>query len=80
MVWFRKAADQEHGRAQCNIGVLHEHGQGVPRDWSKAMEWYKMAAEQGYPDAAIYIEALAQKVSNGGQDQGQSIVIWPSGE
>ena len=30
---------------------MHENGQGVAQDYSAAMKWYRMAADQGYADA-----------------------------
>lgn len=39
----------EHGdvRAQYDLGVLYDRGQGVPQDDHEAMNWYHRAAEQG---------------------------------
>jgi len=39
----------EHGdvRAQYDLGVLYDRGQGVPQDNQEAMNWYRRAAEQG---------------------------------
>jgi len=39
----------EHGdvRAQYDLGVLYDTGQGVPQDNQEAMNWYHRAAEQG---------------------------------
>ncbi len=39
-----KAGDE---RAQYNIGLLYEHGRGVPRDLQEAFKWYQRAAERG---------------------------------
>ena len=50
MKWFRKAADQNHAKAQFNIGFMYEHGHGVPQNYAGAMSWYRKAADQG--DAA----------------------------
>ena len=47
MKWFRKAADQNHAKAQYNIGFMYEHGQGVPQNHHGAMTWYRKAADQG---------------------------------
>lgn len=46
--WYRIAAEQEHARAQHNLGVMYDEGQGIPRDLAEAMKWYRMAAEQGH--------------------------------
>ena len=33
--------------AQTSLGILYYFGQGVPKNYTKAAEWYKKAAEQG---------------------------------
>ena len=47
IAWYRKAAEQGHAIAQCNVGWMYENGRGVPRDYEKAIAWYRKAAEQG---------------------------------
>ena len=51
---YRKTAEElrylaEHGdlRAQYDLGVLYDTGEGVPQDNHEAMSWYHRAAEQG---------------------------------
>lgn len=45
---FRISAEQEgHALAQSNLGVMYANGEGVPKDYQKAMFWYRKAAEQG---------------------------------
>lgn len=43
-------ADQGDPKAQYNLGSLYEHGNGVPKDPSKAIEYFTKSADQG--DAA----------------------------
>ena len=38
-------------RAQYDLGVIYDQGQGVPQSDAKAMEWYERAAQQGEPRA-----------------------------
>ena len=38
-------------RAQYDLGVMYDQGQGVPQSDAKAMEWYERAAQQGEPRA-----------------------------
>ncbi len=46
---YRKAAEQGHADAQCNLGWMYDSGQGVmEQSYEKAVEWYRKAAEQGY--------------------------------
>jgi hypothetical protein len=49
-VWFRKAAEQGHVKAQYKLGCCYEIGCGVPEDDAIAAQWYLKAANQG--DAA----------------------------
>ena len=44
--WFRKAAEQNHAQAQCDLGVCYANGQGVAKDEVEAVKWYRKAAEQ----------------------------------
>ena len=36
-----------------NLGVMYYHGQGVAQDYSAAMKWYRMAADQGNAQFAV---------------------------
>ncbi|KAF9156121.1 hypothetical protein BG015_007163 [Linnemannia schmuckeri] len=47
MKWYLKAAEQGIGEAFNNIGYLHMNGDGVPKDFSKAMEWLLKAIAVG---------------------------------
>ena len=38
-------------RAQYDLGVLYDKGQGVPQSDAQALQWYERAAEQGEPRA-----------------------------
>ena len=49
--WYRKAAEQGNADAQYNLGVMYDHGRGVPQDDAEAVGWYRKAAEQGYAKA-----------------------------
>lgn len=44
--WFRKAAEQNHAKAQYNLGKCHTRGEGVERDYTEAVKWFRKAAEQ----------------------------------
>ena len=46
--WFRKAAEQNHAKAQNKLGYCYEKGQGVKFDEKEAAKWYRKSAEQGY--------------------------------
>ena len=42
------AALQEHGEAQCNLGVCYKYGHGVEKDINEANKWIELATSQGY--------------------------------
>ena len=44
---WRPLAEQGLAKAQHNLGLMYENGQGVPEDDKEAVKWYRMAAEQG---------------------------------
>ena len=44
-------ADQGNAKAQYNLGVMYDNGEGVPQDDAEAVKWYRKATEQGYAKA-----------------------------
>ena len=44
-------ANGGEARAQYDLGVMYDKGEGVPQSDAKAMEWYERAAAQGEPRA-----------------------------
>jgi len=46
ITFYTEQAAQGNHEAYYNLGALHEHGIGVPRDLEKAAEFFKKAAEQ----------------------------------
>ena len=46
-----KPAEQGYARAQFNLGVMYDFGEGVPENDAEAVKWYRLAAEQGHADA-----------------------------
>jgi TPR repeat protein len=40
-------AEKGQGKAMLNLGLLYEQGIGVPRNFSKALEWYRKAGDAG---------------------------------
>ena len=43
---LKARAEQGDAKAQNNLGVCYEHGNGVPQDLGEAVKWYRKAAEQ----------------------------------
>lgn len=53
----------EHGdpQAQFQMGALYASGDGVAKDYQKAIEWYRRAAAQGHAKAQLSLGVLYQK-------------------
>lgn len=45
--WFLKAAEQNHGLAQNNIGICYKEGQGVEKNMKEAVKWFRLSAQNG---------------------------------
>ncbi len=43
---LRPLAEQGDATSQYNLGVLYANGQGVPKDYVQARQWYEQAATQ----------------------------------
>ena len=44
--WYRKAADQGNALAQAHLGLMYEHGYGVPTDAVLARMWLNLAVSR----------------------------------
>ena len=51
-------AEQGDIIAQLTIGQLYFEGNGVPKDYSKAMKWYRLAAKEGNSEAQFRIGVM----------------------
>ena len=67
--WYRKAAKQGYAKAQCNLGVAYENGQGVKQDHDEAVRWYLKAAEQGLVNFAALKQLSADAATSNAASQ-----------
>jgi uncharacterized protein len=44
--WYRAAAEQNHPRAEENLGTMYQFGRGVAKNCTAAVEWYARGALQ----------------------------------
>ncbi len=51
-------SEQDSPAAQTNRGLQYYNGQGVPRDYAQARQWWEKAAAQGYALAQANLGAL----------------------
>jgi TPR repeat protein len=45
--FLRPLAEQGNARAQYNLGIMYDNGEGVPENDAEAVKWYRLAADQG---------------------------------
>ena len=55
---FLQPEEQGDARAQFNLGLKYSKGQGVPQNYSEAMNWWRQAAEQGHADAQHFLGVM----------------------
>jgi hypothetical protein len=70
---LQAAAQSGDANAQFWLGIMYEHGQGVPQDYAQAISWYRKAAEQGYALAQNNLGSMYVKGQGVPQD---SIVAY----
>ena len=52
LLWFHKAANQNHAESLNSLGVFYSEGRGkAPLDWDKGFSYYKRAADLGHHHA-----------------------------
>lgn len=72
---YRNAAEQGDAAAQYNLGIMYDHGRGVPQDSTQAALWYRKAAEQGYAPAQSNLGAAYHEGQGVPQNYAQA-VAW----
>lgn len=55
---FRTLSEKGEKKAQFNLAVMYDNGQGVPTHFEEEVKWYKKAAEQGMTEAQISLDAM----------------------
>ena len=54
----KKAADKGEAAAMTFIANMYGNGEGVSKDYSQAMLWYKKAADKGNEDAKSALKRI----------------------
>jgi len=60
-----KGAKQKAGEVEYNLGEKYLHGKDVPKDYKKAAEWYRKAAEKGNALGHAELRTLLEKMYPG---------------
>ena len=70
---FRRAAEAGDARAQDQLGLLYEEGQGVTEDPVSAAFWYEKAALQGFAPAQMNLARLYRNGKGLAQDESKAV-------
>ena len=69
--WYRKAAVQNHAKAQCNLAWCFAEGQGITKDEVEAYKWDLLAAAQGLGPAREAATRLEHQLTRQQLAEGQ---------
>ncbi|MBQ26536.1 MAG: hypothetical protein CMH81_00110 [Nitrospiraceae bacterium] len=72
---FRQAAETGDTKAQFNLGLMYEDGNGVPQDVEVAVRWYHQAAKAGYALAQVNLGLMYEEGRGVLQDV-KAAVYW----
>ena len=56
-----QTAEKGHAAAQANLGNMHYKGWGVPKDYAKALKWYRKAADKGHASVQYMLGRMYSK-------------------
>lgn len=66
-------AEAGHAPAQNTLGVMHDHGLGVPADIDRAVAWFQRAAAQGDAKAQANLGVLHEQGRGVPRDLGEAV-------
>lgn len=72
---WQPLAEQGDASAQQNLGIMYEHGDGVPINMEEAVKWFRKAAEQGDASGQLYLGDMYSK-GQGVQKNEEEAVKW----
>lgn len=53
--YFNRAAKLKNPVGQSGLGYMYLHGLKVAQDYSEALNWFTLAAEQGWVEGHLYV-------------------------
>ncbi len=54
------------------IGLIYDNGKGVPQDYAEAINWYRKAAERGFPPAESNLGIMYENGKGVAQDYAEA--------
>ena len=73
---LRAKAEQGDSKAQFQLGIAYDSGQGVARDQGEAAKWYRRAADQGLAEAQNSLGSMYQHGQGLPQNYGEAIAWY----
>lgn len=67
-----KEAEQDNAATQAELGLMHATGQGAPKDYGRAVYWFRKAAEQGNADGQYNLGVMHANGHGVTQDYGKA--------
>ena len=64
LIWYKRAANSGHARAQLNLGYAYQIGEGVEIDIEISKKWYERAAQQGLANAQNNLANIFEQSGN----------------
>ena len=64
LIWYKRAANGGHARAQLNLGYAFQIGEGVEIDIENSRSWYERAAQQGLANAQNNLANIFEQSGN----------------
>jgi SEL1 protein len=58
LTWYERGIKGGDAGSQNDVGLMHLHGLGVPKNVAKASDYFRAAADQDYPSAQVNMGAL----------------------
>ena len=73
---WKPLAVQGHVKAQGNIGIMYQNGDGVIKDAVKAVKWFRLAAEQGDANAQYNLGTKYDQGDGVTQNYAKAVKWW----
>ena len=69
-------AEAGDGEAQLKLGACYYQGRGIPKDYEKAVYWWKKSAEGGNPAAQYFLGACYARGNGIGKDEKKAVELY----
>ena len=75
IIAMRASAEEGDVRAQTEMGISYAHGQGVKKDATEAVKWFRKAALQGFAQAQFNL-GVCYAFGEGVEEDEKKALLW----